>query len=82
MSAHFHHKWSAGNAARYNCSQSNRARLSEAEATRVDTTRALDPALVSGITVEIGDKFLDYSVATQLKKLQALLKDGAYREAH
>ena len=36
----------------------------------------VDAELVSGITVEIGDKFLDYSVATQLKKLQALLKDG------
>ena len=36
----------------------------------------VDPGLVSGITVEIGDKFLDYSVATQLKKLQSLLKDG------
>ena len=36
----------------------------------------VDPGLVSGITVEIGDKFLDYSVATQLKKLQNLLKDG------
>ena len=38
------------------------------------TTLALqtkvDPGLVSGITVEIGDKFLDYSVATQLKKLR------------
>ena len=45
--------------------------------TKISLTTKVDPLLVSGITVEIGDKFLDYSVATQLKKLQALLKDGA-----
>ena len=39
-------------------------------------TTKVDSALVSGITVEIGDEYLDYSVATQLKKLQQLLKDG------
>mmetsp|Transcript_50224 Transcript_50224/g.130745 ORF Transcript_50224/g.130745 Transcript_50224/m.130745 type:complete len:205 (-) Transcript_50224:1664-2278(-) len=44
--------------------------------TKIDLTTKVDPGLVSGITVEIGDKFLDASVATQLKKLQGLLKDG------
>jgi len=43
---------------------------------KIDLTTKVDPGLVSGITVEIGDKYLDYSVATQLKKLQQLLKDG------
>ena len=43
---------------------------------KISLSTKVDPALVSGITVEIGDKFLDYSVATQLKKLQSLLKDG------
>jgi len=42
---------------------------------KMATETKVDSALVSGFTVEIGDKFLDYSVATQLKKLQALLKD-------
>lgn len=28
------------------------------------------------VTVEFGDKFMDLSVASQLKKLQALLFDG------
>jgi len=36
----------------------------------------VDPGLVAGITVEMGDKYIDYSVATQLKKLMTLLKDG------
>ena len=44
--------------------------------TKISLSTKVDPSLVSGITVEIGDKFLDYSVATQLKKLQSLLKDG------
>jgi len=44
--------------------------------TKISLTTKVDPGLVSGITVEIGDKFLDASVATQLKKLQSLLKDG------
>lgn len=36
----------------------------------------VDPALISGITIEFGDKFMDLSVASQLKKLQALLFEG------
>jgi F-type H+-transporting ATPase subunit O len=43
---------------------------------KIDLTTKVDPSLVAGITVEIGDKFLDASAASQLKKLQALLKDG------
>ena len=48
----------------------------EAGQSKISLTTKVDASLVSGITVEIGDKFLDYSVATQLKKLQGLLKDG------
>jgi F-type H+-transporting ATPase subunit O len=44
--------------------------------TTIKLTTKVDPGLVSGYTIEIGDKYLDYSVATQLKKLQSLLKDG------
>jgi len=43
---------------------------------KINLSTKVDPGLVSGFTIEIGDKFLDCSVATQLKKLQALLKDG------
>lgn len=39
-------------------------------------TTKVDPALINGITIEFGDKFMDLSVAAQLKKLQALLFDG------
>ena len=45
--------------------------------TKLSVSTKVDPGLISGLTVEIGDKYLDYSVATQLKKLQQLLKDGA-----
>ena len=48
----------------------------DAGQSKISLSTKVDPSLVSGITVEIGDKFLDYSVATQLKKLQSLLKDG------
>lgn len=48
----------------------------EAGQTTINLTTKVDPGLVSGITVEIGDKYLDCSVATQLKKLQSLLKEG------
>lgn len=44
--------------------------------TSISLQTKVDTGLVSGITVEIGDKYLDFSVATQLKKLQMLLKDG------
>jgi hypothetical protein len=44
--------------------------------TSISLETKVDPGLLSGITVEIGDKYLDFSVATQLKKLQMLLKDG------
>lgn len=36
----------------------------------------VDPGLVNGITIEIGDKYIDLSVASQLKKLQSLLNAG------
>lgn len=46
------------------------------EGKKMITTFKVDEALINGITVDLGDKFLDMSVATQLKKLQALLSDG------
>jgi F-type H+-transporting ATPase subunit O len=52
------------------------ARAQEPGQKKISLSTKVDPALVSGITVEIGDKYLDFSVATQLKKLQTLLKDG------
>jgi len=44
--------------------------------TKLSTTVVVDPALISGITIECGDSFIDLSVATELKKLHTLLSDG------
>lgn len=52
------------------------APVQEPGQTKINLTTTVDASLISGITVEIGDKFLDASVATQLKKLQGLLKDN------
>ena len=52
-------------------------RAQEAGQKKINLSTKVDPSLVSGITVEIGDKYLDCSVATQLKKLQSLLESGA-----
>ena len=37
---------------------------------------SLNPSPNVGHTIEMGDKFIDYSAATQLKKLTALLGIG------
>jgi F-type H+-transporting ATPase subunit O len=42
----------------------------------VTVSYSVDPGLISGHTIEMGDKFIDYSAATQLKKLTALLGIG------
>jgi len=42
----------------------------------VSTEVKVDPGLINGITIEFGDKFLDMSASSQLKKLQQLLSDG------
>jgi len=39
-------------------------------------TTKVDPKLISGVVIEIGDRVLDLSTATQLKKLKSLLLDG------
>jgi len=48
----------------------------DAGQTKVHLEVRVDPGLIHGVTIEIGDKFIDYSVATQLKKLAALLDVG------
>jgi len=40
---------------------------------KVSMTTAVDSDLVAGITIEMGDKFIDLSVASQIKRLQAML---------
>jgi F-type H+-transporting ATPase subunit delta len=43
----------------------------------IDLRVTIDPALVGGITLTIGDTLIDGSVATQLRKLQAQLRTTA-----
>lgn len=46
------------------------------DASKIKLTTKVDPGLIDGMTIEVGDKYLDYSTATQLKKLHQLLNDG------
>ena len=41
--------------------------------TKVNIEVKVNPGLIKGVTIEVGDKFIDYSVASQLKKLVVLL---------
>lgn len=40
---------------------------------KVSTTIKVDSSLVAGITIMLGDKFIDLSVASQIKRLQSML---------
>lgn len=40
---------------------------------KVSMTSKVDPSLVAGITIMLGDKFIDLSVASQIKRLQSML---------
>merc|ERR1712159_597499 len=46
------------------------------EGQKASVTTKVDPALISGVVIEIGDKVLDLSTATQIKKLKGLLVDA------
>jgi F0F1-type ATP synthase delta subunit len=35
----------------------------------------VDQSIIGGLVVEIGDKFVDFSIATKVKKLDALLRE-------
>jgi F-type H+-transporting ATPase subunit O len=43
---------------------------------KVTIVTKTDPTLVAGMTIEMGEKFMDLSVYTQLKKLDTLLREG------
>jgi len=42
----------------------------------IKLTTAVDPALIGGMTVSIGDKFVDMSIATKIKTYTNLIKQG------
>jgi F-type H+-transporting ATPase subunit delta len=48
----------------------------------VDLVESVDESLIGGLVVQIGDRKLDASVATRVKRLRAALLDRASREIH
>ena len=43
----------------------------------VDLTTAVDPALIGGLTVRVGDTLIDASVRGRLERLRERLTEGA-----
>ena len=40
---------------------------------KVTVETKLDPSLIAGMTITFGDKYIDMSVASQMKRLNAML---------
>jgi len=53
------------------------ARVREMTGARTEITTALDPALIGGITVRIGDRLIDASVRGRLERLRDRIAAGA-----
>ncbi len=54
-----------------------RARVAQLTGTTVDVTTTVDPALIGGVTVRIGDRLIDASVRGRLERLREQLLAGA-----
>ena len=54
-----------------------RARVGQLTGTAVDVQTAVDPALIGGLTVRIGDRLIDASVRGRLERLREQLLAGA-----
>jgi F-type H+-transporting ATPase subunit delta len=53
-----------------------RARVAQLTGTTVDVHTAVDPALIGGLTVKIGDRLIDASVRGRLERLREQLLAG------
>jgi len=54
-----------------------RARVAQLTGATVDVQTAVDPALIGGLTVKIGDRLIDASVRGRLERLREQLLAGA-----
>jgi F-type H+-transporting ATPase subunit delta len=54
-----------------------RARVAQLTGATVDVTTAVDPDLIGGLTVRIGDRLIDASVRGRLERLRERLLSGA-----
>jgi F-type H+-transporting ATPase subunit delta len=54
-----------------------RGRVAALTGTTVDVTTAVDPTLIGGLTVRIGDRLIDASVRGRLERLREQLLAGA-----
>jgi F-type H+-transporting ATPase subunit delta len=57
--------------------QAVRARVAQLTGTTVDVRTAVDPELIGGLTVRIGDRLIDASVRGRLERLREQLLAGA-----
>ncbi len=54
-----------------------RERIAETAGGTVDLTTAVDPALIGGLTIRVGDTLIDASVRGRLERLRERLTEGA-----
>ena len=54
-----------------------RARVAQITGTTVDVATAVDPSLIGGLTIRIGDRLIDASVRGRLERLREQLLAGA-----
>ncbi len=58
-----------------------RSRVGEATGKTVEVTTTIDPALIGGVRLRVGDRLIDASVAGQLKRMRRQLKSAGREQA-
>jgi F-type H+-transporting ATPase subunit delta len=54
-----------------------RSRVEAMAGAQVEIRSAVDPALIGGLTIQVGDRLLDASIRGRLERLRAQLQSGA-----